>query len=125
MEPKEELFVDIYKKKNQILDLQDKEELYKKLSKSIEQLISYLKSAENCANDSYLGLNEYYQDSINASEKVTELETQYTNIQEIVNKLNYNILVECNDQIDSIKRGIENQKDRLERLINRYNSMET
>lgn len=108
----------------EIRNLETSRSSYQNMNTKINDAISKLTSAKDYANKSYTALEKYYQ-SNTSSKKVTELESEYTNINNIIKDLKSEILVASNNKISSINSSISSKQSQIRRLREQMNSMET
>lgn len=108
----------------EIRNLETSRSSYQNMNTKINDAITKLTSAKDYANKSYTELEKYYQ-SNTASKKVTELESEYTNINNIIKDLKSEILVVSNNKISSINSSISSKQSEIRRLREQLNNMDT
>lgn len=108
----------------EIRNLETSRSSYQNMNTKINDAITKLTSAKDYANKSYTELEKYYQ-SNTASKKVTELESEYTNINNIIKDLKSEILVASNNKISSINSSISSKQSQIRRLREQLNNMDT
>lgn len=107
----------------EISNLEVSRNLYQNMNTKINDAITQLTSAKDYANKSYSELEKYYQ-SNTSSKKVTELESEYTNINNIIKELKSEILVASNNKISSINSSISSKQSQIKELRKQLNSMD-
>lgn len=108
----------------EIRNLETSRKSYQNMNTKINDAITKLTSAKDYAKKSYTSLEKYYQ-SNTSSKKVTELESEYTNINNIIKDLNSEILVASTNKISSINSSINSKQNQIRRLREQLNSMDT
>lgn len=108
----------------EIRNLERSRSSYKNMNTKINDAITKLTTAKDYANKSYTALEKYYQ-SNTSSKKVTELENEYTNINNIIKDLKSEILVASNNKISSINSSISSKQSQIRRLREQLNSLDT
>lgn len=121
---KAEILETINRLNREIRNLETSRSLYQSMNTKINDAITKLTSAKDYVNKSYTELEKYYQ-SNTSSKKVTELESEYTNINSIIKKLKSEILLASNKKISSINSSISSKQSQISRLREQLNSMDS
>lgn len=106
----------------EIRNLETSKKAYQNMNTKIKDAISKLTTAKGYANKSYTSLEKYYQ-SNTSSEKVSEIENEYKNINNIIKELESVILVASNNKINTINSNIANKQKQIMSLRRSLNSI--
>ena len=120
---KAEIQEKINRLEREIRELKTDKDLYHNMNNKIKDAVTKLTNAKDSANKSYTMLKQCYQ-SDTASKKVTELENEYTNINNIKKELTYDILTASNNKLNSINSSINNKENQINALKKQMNSIE-
>lgn len=120
---KAEIQEKINRLEREIRELKTDKDLYHNMNNKIKDAVTKLTNAKDSANKSYTMLEQCYQSEV-ASKKVTELENEYTNINNIIKELTYDILTASNNKLNSINSSINNKENQIIALKKQMNSIE-
>lgn len=96
-------------------DMEAKKEIYKKLKKQIKEAIDILKEAKKSSKSSSELLKSYYT-SQTSDQKVEKIQSETDNIQAMINDLRDKVLVEIENQIESLGTQISNKQSDIKKL---------
>lgn len=117
-----DILLEINKLNQKINELEAEKKEYLNMNKKINDTVSKLKKADEYIYDSYKELAKNYS-SDEATKKVTNLEEESNNVNNIIKELDNEILAESEREISSINSAIKKIENEKQELRNQLNSL--